>query len=380
MQTYDAVDLFAGPGGWDVAAHRLGLKVLGIEFDATAVATRRAAGHPTCHGDVRDFGPVTVAAEGLIASPPCQTFSMAGKGAGRAALDTVEALARAMARREEIDFSQFDDPRTALVLEPLRWALEAIDLGRPYRWLAFEQVPTVRPVWEIFAELLREEGYTVEVGNLQAEQYGVPQTRKRAILVARFGEEVALPEPTHSRYYSRSPEKLDEGVKKWVSMAEALGVSPRAAAGWEARKAMGAGMVERYGARPGRTLDQPAFTIRASAGGMEPGGFVWAPVAANEGTTDEDMAWVYNRPSPTIVGTFAPDVVAAPGYRKAGDGPRQKTKGSVRVTVEEAARLQSFPDGYPWQGTKGKKFLQVGNAVPPLLAEAVLAAVTGRPF
>src|SRR5690606_27892739 len=118
--------------------------------------------------------------------------------AGRAALDTVEALARAMARREEIDFSQFDDPRTALVLEPLRWALEAIDLGRPYKWLAFEQVPTVRPVWEIFAELLRAEGYSVEVGNLQAEQYGVPQTRKRAILVARFGEPVALPEPTHS--------------------------------------------------------------------------------------------------------------------------------------------------------------------------------------
>jgi DNA (cytosine-5)-methyltransferase 1 len=317
MQTYDAVDLFAGPGGWDVAAHRLGLKVLGIEFDATAVATRRAAGHPTCHGDVRDFGPVTVAAEGLIASPPCQTFSMAGKGAGRAALDTVEALARAMARREEIDFSQFDDPRTALVLEPLRWALEAIDLGRPYKWLAFEQVPTVRPVWEIFAELLRAEGYSVEVGNLQAEQYGVPQTRKRAILVARLGEPVALPEPTHSRYYSRSPEKLDPGVKKWVSMAEALGVT--------------------------------------------------AALRSNYGTGGD----------PSARGIRQPDQ-AAPTITSKAD--RNKWDGTRRVTVEEAARLQSFPDGYPWQGTKGKKFLQVGNAVPPLLAEAVLAAVTGRPF
>jgi DNA (cytosine-5)-methyltransferase 1 len=336
---------------------------MGYEFDKAAVETRRAAGHPTCHGDVRDHGPAEIAADGLIASPPCQTFSMAGKGAGRAALDLVESSARAMARREPVDTAQFTDPRTALVLEPLRWALEAIDMGRPYKWLAFEQVPTVRPVWEIFAELLRAEGYSVEVGNLQAEQYGVPQTRKRAILVARLGEKVALPEPTHSRYYSRSPEKLDQGVKKWVSMAEAIG--------WGLPKrpspTITGGGTETGGAEPiaklARYTSDPSWISR--------------PEAANEGTTDEDMAWVYNRPSPTIVGTFAPDVVAAPGYRKAGDGPRQKTKGSVRVTVEEAARLQSFPDGYPWQGTKGKRFLQVGNAVPPLLAEAVLAAVVG---
>jgi DNA (cytosine-5)-methyltransferase 1 len=350
MQTYDAVDLFAGPGGWDVAAHRLGLKVLGIEFDATAVATRRAAGHPTCHGDVRDFGPVTVAAEGLIASPPCQTFSMAGKGAGRAALDTVEALARAMARREEIDFSQFDDPRTALVLEPLRWALEAIDLGRPYKWLAFEQVPTVRPVWEIFAELLRSEGYSVEVGNLQAEQYGVPQTRKRAILVARFGEPVSLPEPTHSRYYSRSPEMLDPGVKPWVSMAEALGFG---------------------------LPNRPSPTV--TGGGTETGG---AEPIAKLARYTSDPSWVMRNgsqersatrpvthPAPTMIG----------GHDYAAKGWHQPATGqSVRLTVEEAATLQTFPAGYPWQGGKGKRFLQVGNAVPPKLAEAILAGVARR--
>src|SRR5690606_41198525 len=112
-------------------------------------------GHPTIHGDVRDHGPATIITPGLIASPPCQTFSMAGKGAGRAALDTVSELAMAMARREPVDLSAFSDPRTALVLEPLRWALAAIDLGRPYEWLAFEQVPTVLPVWNLYADILR---------------------------------------------------------------------------------------------------------------------------------------------------------------------------------------------------------------------------------
>lgn len=79
------VDLFAGHG-WDVAARALELPdPLGIEWDDAACATRRAAGMPTLQADIAaldplDFGPV----DGLIASPPCQSFSGAGKGLGQA--------------------------------------------------------------------------------------------------------------------------------------------------------------------------------------------------------------------------------------------------------------------------------------------------------
>jgi DNA (cytosine-5)-methyltransferase 1 len=48
---------------------------------------------------------------------------------------------------------------------------------------------------------------------------------------------------------------------------------------------------------------------------------------------------------------------------------------AVRITVAEAACFQSFPPGHPWQGTESEQFTQAGNAVPPLLAAAVLASV-----
>lgn len=199
--TYDAVDLFAGPGGWDVAAHSLGLNVLGIEWDKWACETRRAAGLPTIEGDVRQYGPADFpGAKGFIASPPCQTFSTAGRGAGRKALDVVLTAIQALADREEVDYSSFDDERTGLVLEPLRWMLEAIDLGEPYEWACFEQVPAVLPVWAAMAEVLADNGYSVDFGKLSAEEYGVPQTRKRAVLVAKLHGEASLPVPTHQSY------------------------------------------------------------------------------------------------------------------------------------------------------------------------------------
>jgi DNA (cytosine-5)-methyltransferase 1 len=78
------------------------------------------------------------------------------------------------------------------------------------------------------------------------------------------------------------------------------------------------------------------------------------------------------------VGSFYPDIVAAPGYRTTTS--RQNQPHSVRVTVAEAGVLQSFPANFPWQGKQGKQYLQAGNAVPPLLAMAALSAALGEPF
>ena len=221
--TYDTVDLFAGPGGWSLAAQRLGLREIGIETDKAAHMTRRAAGFHTIRASVTDLGPAHFPnARGLIASPPCPTFSPAGKGSGRREMSAVLAGIRSISTGAPVEHT-WEDARTGLTLEPMRWAVDAAQDGRPFRWIALEQVPTVLPVWQAMADELGDYGYSVWCGNLHAEQYGVPQTRKRAILIASLDREVGPPTPTHSRFHTRSRSRLDPGVLPWVSMGNALG-------------------------------------------------------------------------------------------------------------------------------------------------------------
>ncbi|MCY0963541.1 DNA cytosine methyltransferase, partial [Streptomyces sp. H27-H5] len=72
------LDLFAGPGGWSEGLRALGLRDIGIEIDASSCATRAAAGHTTIRADVAAYptAPLHGKVTGLIASPPCQTFSL----------------------------------------------------------------------------------------------------------------------------------------------------------------------------------------------------------------------------------------------------------------------------------------------------------------
>lgn len=389
-----ALDLFAGTG-WGVACQRLGIHEQGVEIMPEAIASRDAAGMETIYHDVWDGLESTAPMDYDlgIASPPCQTFSAAGAGAGRKALDVVLRLIDEGAYHRLADlraFGESHDPRTALVLTPLAYAMR--DTPRAIVW---EQVPPVLPVWEAAAVKLREVGYSVVTGIVNAEQYGVPQTRRRAILVARWDGEAKLPTPTHSRYYSRDPKRLDDGVKPWVSMAEALGweVAPGEAT---VRTSMGTPKVDdRNGsheldpaARPAHTITSKSnsVTLRSNygtGGDPEKRGERAANEPAATITSKADRSkWVYAGAGATAEKTAGqiPRELDEPAHTVTGKGTAtfrtRDDSDRVRLTAEEAAVLQSYPADFPFQGTKTKRFLQIGNAVPPLLAEAILREVT----
>lgn len=398
-----ALDLFAGTG-WSVACQKLGIEEYGVEIMPEAVATRKLNGMTTIYNDVwegldqddfqfRDY-------DLLIASPPCQTFSMAGGGAGRKALDDVLGLIDAKAYRsvEELRaFGESRDPRTALVLTPLAHVFRDLP-----RYVVFEQVPPVLPVWERCAEEMRAWGYSVWTGNLQAEMYGVPQTRKRAILIAKrdpeLDGEAAPPVPTHSRYYSRDPKRLDEGVLPWVSMADALGWDhDDAYVGWarpqETERNDGRGVDSRYIEHDGRKLrrrdvrlsGEPIATVTSKVGEARVmrSNYGTGGDASNRGerVADEPSAtitskadrnqWHLDPQKPATVVAGDPRLSSRDHHEHGAQNGR-----ATRVTVAEAAALQSYPPGFTFAGTKTKQFLQIGNAVPPLLAEAILRAVT----
>ncbi len=327
MEPVQIVDLFAGPGGLDVAAETLAVATVGVEWDAAACTTRRAAGLVTVEGDVRHYGPLSFPeADVLAGGPPCQTFSVAGQGAGRKALDNVLEFAERMVAREDRDvirkdLSNLDDERTGLVLEPLRWALEAIDRENPYRAIVLEQVPTVLPLWEAYVEILREEGYSAVCGILRTEEYGVPQTRRRAVLIARLGnEEVSLPSRTHHPYRKGVPrQRVENGLNPWRTMADVL------------------------------DRDQPFFVISNYGTGGDPK------------ARGRRASW---EPSATVTGKISRNRVVSTGGEE-----------RERFSYSEAGRLQTFPVNYPWAGRDVGQ--QIGNAIPPRLAMHVLCAALG---
>jgi DNA (cytosine-5)-methyltransferase 1 len=420
-----AVDSFAGPGGWDVAAAALGIDTTGIEWDQSACDTRKAAGHATVQADVSLLNPLHYAARLQIGSPPCQGFSLAGNGKGRndsvallSRLETVHSLTDLLHAIDDLR-PLMTDEKTLLALEPLRWALTT----KP-DFISWEQVIAVLPIWEAAARILRLHGYSVSTGVLTAEMFGVPQTRKRAILVARSAEmsfrmgPVALPVPTHSKYHSRTPWKLDPGMPKWVSMAEALGWSDRDLVGFP-RKADRGEVVTidgvDYRARDLRAAESPSFVVTEKARSWsrypEHADGPVDVVAMGDVRNSHGCIRPIDAPAPTLTASMdngnyqfvpadyvyrssnqahaarrpldapAPTVVMGARANKVEWMPPElaadpKASG-IRVSLAEAACLQSFPDQYPWQGTRSQQFQQVGNAIPCLLAWHVLKATTG---
>ncbi|MFF3849648.1 DNA cytosine methyltransferase [Streptomyces sp. NPDC002328] len=406
------LDLFAGPGGWSHPLTVLGAREVGLEWDEWACKTRTAAGQLTIRTDVAAYPAWIFSGRvlGLIASPPCQAWSMAGKRLGLVdqplVHQAVADLAAGRDTREQL-LGACADERSLLAAEPMRYLHALNTVGEP-EWVAMEEVPDVLPLWKQYAAVLRAWGFSAWAGILNAADYGVPQTRRRAILLASRVRAAEPPPPTHARV--AEPDSLfGPGRARWVSMAEALGWGrtdgpvPTVCAGggpgggpepfpsgsrktlsdarergtWTPRPAdaivlqsrrEGAGWAARHGTRDNRPVTAPAPTFTAEA-------HRWSWSLRSNNQTNATVRSAEEPAGTLFFGHRANECtwIAEPATAPPRDAQSLAVPAPIRITAREAGILQTFPADYPWAGNKGQQFSQIGNAVPPLLAAHLLA-------
>jgi site-specific DNA-cytosine methylase len=381
--TPKALDLCAGAGGLSLGLQRAGFDVLGIELDADAIDTHRRHVGPCEASDLRTYHPDErrdLTAGGV----PCQPFSAAGLGLG------------------------LDDPRY-LVPDFLRIAREAGSRAvmlENVRGLV-QRPRDLRAVLDLF-----EAEYLTTWTVLDAADYGVPQHRDRLFVVG-FKDPAARarfrwPLPSHAPPgdllrrppYRTVREALSlparpfragrvEGASGWQGMrlldvdAPGFAIGTRNNADLLDRPAPCVTATEQKSAMSGSqpmsrrrraserlsealgALDRPAPTIKANSW-HEGTSARPSQRPAGELARALEAAGLADRPAPSSQGD--------PRLAVAGHHDRQQN-GAVRLTPEQCALLQGFPAGWTWTGNKGSRHRQIGNAVPPALAEAMGHAV-----
>lgn len=336
--TITAFDTFCGAGGLSTGLEQAGIKVVGaVDHDTDAIGTYALA-HPTTRvwrGDVEippyeQYRGVDILAGG----PPCQPYSVHGKQAGEGdPRDGFPAFFRILDRLK---------PRAVLI--------ENVPNLLRQRWLDYLYA---------FLSALHRRGYETQHGGLDAACFGVPQRRERLFILAWKGNlefwQYPWPERTHSEHPTvAGPLNL----KPWVTVRKALATirpigPPNGASVYYAKAPILRPRLENslIVNGKGRVLDpdRPSLTIAAETSG--------------NGCHILDADDTLRRYHAELINAF---VLDAPLPIRSG-----QVDGVRRLTYLECARLQTFPDGYPFHGSPSSVYRQIGNAVPPLLARAV---------
>jgi len=328
--------VYSGCGGLDLGFAEARMRcVWANDIDRAAVATHNALlGETAVAGDLvgdEVEWPETGSADVVVGGPPCQGFSVAGK------MNPADPRSRHVSTF--LDFVEHMQPR-AFVMENVK-AL------------------AVSPRWELMRQGLRARAESMEyrtaVHVLRASDHGVPQRRERMFLIGVRG---ASPVETIAST-ARGPLTVRQSLEELPHYGEPGNDTLCAARVTPAKRpvmrpsAYRGSLLFNGNGRP-LLLGGQAHTLPASMGGNA------TPIVdQREIETGEEswIAWYHRR-------------------LLAGGKPLRRVPAHIRrITVEEAAALQTFPMGMEWHGTRLARFRQIGNAVPPRLALDVAMAV-----
>lgn len=341
-----AISLFTGAGGMDVGFQRAGFNVIFANELMKEAAETYKVNHSGCLMVNDDINNIIHTLNqykdiGLVfGGPPCQGFSVAGK------MDP-------------------DDERSKLIFT----FLDAIEKVQPHIFVmenvkALGKLDKWEPVRKKYLDRARRLGYNCAPFILNAIDYGVSQKRERVFFI---GIKDNL-DPFYQYHMNGCIEKQKNKAPIIRELLSSLGKAgtdknPNTctakitfATRPVMRKSPYAGMYFNGQGRP-INVDGYANTLPASMGGNK------TPLIDEEylyGAAIEDWVVAYHKG--LLDNSIVPEFTEAPSRLR-------------RITINEAIRIQTFPEDYIFCGNKGKIYTQIGNAVPCKMAEAVAKAV-----
>jgi DNA (cytosine-5)-methyltransferase 1 len=376
-------DLFSGAGGLSAGFRAAGYEpVFALDRDYDSCETyERNFGLSPEHASITDYEPSDLAGklrgvDVIVGGPSCQTFSTQGR---------------------RFKWADPNDDRTrlwrhmlALVNEvrPRAFLLENVP-GLSHKGLAYERDGQAHG--EI-VDHFRRLGYTIRAAILLAADYGVPQLRRRLFVVGvEEGLTFDFPAPTHLGGWRRDSlakwedERIRRGLLRHLALGEALGDLPpllsndhpqdaylRAPeSGYE--KAMRVGW---RGALRDHNVSPLGDAHLALVRHIPPGG-TWRDVPPHL-LPPRFQGGMRRTDSTTLFGRLHPDRPAytiTTQFNNVTAGCFTHPFEDRALSVREGARLQSFPDRFEFTGTVSSRCRQIGNAVPPVLAQHLAAAL-----
>lgn len=332
---YKVIDLFSGAGGMTLGFVERGFQpILAVEKVRTFAETYAAnfGAHVIARdiAEVVDAGGIDVPADVVIGGPPCQGFS------------------NLTGNRER-------DPRRAM----WKFFVDVLE-STNCKVFVVENVPNflTAPEGEAIIRRARELGFHVDdesKGLLLASRYGVPQNRKRAIIMGSKLGPIKLPQANGHRMNVR---QAFRGIplkptRKAIESSPCLG--PDLHLGRNPTPVS----LKRYKLIP---PGGNRFDLQRLAPELTPG--CW--IRKTEGGTDLFGRLDWDSPARCTIRTE---------FYKPEKGRYLHPSEHRPITHWEAARLQTFPDDFKWCGSKIEIAIQIGNAVPPVLAEAIAGVV-----
>lgn len=342
MRNINAIDLFCGCGGLSYGFECAGVNILlGIDNDATAlkVFENNHKNAKTICGDITTttlsdikerIGDKKI--DLIIGGPPCQGMSLSGP-------------------------RKFDDPRNKLYLSYIRLVEEI----KPEAFV-IENVPGLVGLFkgqikDSIIERLTALGYNVQYKILCSADYGVPQSRRRVVFVGLKDKSFDF-----DNIKSKETVTCEMALSDLPPLVKTLGEDP---AEYETKPKNSYQKLMRSNSKKVRNHIAASHSdkVKHIISLVPDGGNYKDLPNEYKNSRNFHVAWTRfrsDKPAPTI---------------DTGHRHHFHYKYNRVPTVRECARLQSFPDDFIFEGNKTQQFRQVGNAVPPLMAQAIAEAL-----